>query len=181
MIGSASPAEKKQSYLHAAHKGLKVSANDTRPFVVAPARHALTPVLSLLSPFVVSAVVSALLAALQAEEAAARQQEQEQRKASAGDLNIANVRGMLLDLPEFTELASLGIAVSVREASGGGGGDADAADARQAVRQSGAAVGGGRVVLAYDGPANLRRAVELNLRNALVAADPRVRVVVFES
>ena len=81
----------------------------------------------------------------------------QQRRADSGALNAANVRSRLLELDAYTQLASLGlgIAVTVREA------DADT----------------GRVVLSYDGPARLRRAVELNLRNALQAADPRVRRV----
>ena len=70
---------------------------------------------------------------------------------------MATVRTCLRDLEEYTQLASLGIAVTVREA--------DAA--------------AGQVILAYDGPKNVRRAVEFNLGNALKAADPRVSRVEF--
>ena len=82
----------------------------------------------------------------------------QQRKAASGALNAANMRSLLQDLPEFAGLAPLGIAVSVREVS-----------AEQ-----------GRVVLYYEGPANLRRAVEFNLATALRDADARVLKVVVE-
>ena len=72
-------------------------------------------------------------------------------------LNAANIRACMLELPEYTELASLGIGVMVREVS---------ADQ-------------GRVLLAYEGPANLRRAAEFNLANALREAESRVRKVDF--
>ena len=81
----------------------------------------------------------------------------QQRKASSGELNAANVRAMLLELPEYTDLAALGIGVAVVEVS--------ATD--------------GKVGLSYAGPANLRRAVQFNLGNALRAADTRVRQVEF--
>ena len=91
----------------------------------------------------------------------------QQRKASTYTLNAASVRALLLDLPDFQGLAALGIAISVREVQ-----NSDA---------EGTAVGlvKGRVLLSYHGPAKLRAAVELNLRNALRKADPRVRVVEF--
>lgn len=81
----------------------------------------------------------------------------QQAKASSGELNAANVRAMLLELPEYTDLAALGIGVLVVEA----------------VAED------GKVVLSYAGPANLRRAVQLNLSNTLRAADTRVRQVEF--
>lgn len=81
----------------------------------------------------------------------------QERKAATGALNAANIRACMLELPEYTELASLGIGVMVREVS---------ADQ-------------GRVLLAYEGPANLRRAAEFNLANALREAESRVRKVDF--
>ena len=75
----------------------------------------------------------------------------------AAEFGERNVRAMLLELPEYTDLAALGIGVLVVEA----------------VAED------GKVVLWYAGPANLRRAVQLNLSNALRAADTRVRQVEF--
>ena len=66
---------------------------------------------------------------------------------------------LLLEMDAVAGLTSVGVAISVREV----------------VAEE------GRAVLSYEGPTNLRRAVEMNVRNALRGAEPRVKLVEFEN